>query len=103
MRPAVRGVMHEGLGAESDVRFGSEADMCSAIGHVRFAPNSDRKSGPPKIAMSALDLKADVCGATAHVGFGPIADIGSAIRFDQSKCNIVVNVHGLALPAHRFR
>jgi len=27
MRPAVRGVMHEGLGAESDVRFGSIADI----------------------------------------------------------------------------
>jgi hypothetical protein len=49
--------------------------MCSAIGHVRFAPNSDRKSGPPKIAMSALDLKADVCGATGDVGYGPKADI----------------------------
>jgi hypothetical protein len=23
------------------VRFGSKADMCSAIGHVRFTPNSD--------------------------------------------------------------
>src|SRR5262249_38786851 len=28
----------EGLG---DVRFGSKADICSAIGHVRFTPNSD--------------------------------------------------------------
>jgi hypothetical protein len=28
-----------------NVRFGSLADMCSAKGHVRFAPNSDRKSG----------------------------------------------------------
>jgi hypothetical protein len=27
-----------------DVRFGSEADICSAQGHVRFTPNSDRKS-----------------------------------------------------------
>ena len=26
------------------VRFGSLADICSAIGHVRFTPNSDRKS-----------------------------------------------------------
>ena len=24
-----------------DVRFGSKADMCTAIGHVRFTPNSD--------------------------------------------------------------
>jgi hypothetical protein len=33
-----------------DVRFGSLADICSAKGHVRFAPNSDRESGfPPKV------------------------------------------------------
>jgi hypothetical protein len=28
-----------------DVRFGSKADMCGATAHVRFTPNSDRKSG----------------------------------------------------------
>ena len=28
-----------------NVRFGSEADMCAAPTHVRFSPNSDRKSG----------------------------------------------------------
>jgi hypothetical protein len=28
-----------------DVRFGSLADICSAKGHVRFTPNSDRESG----------------------------------------------------------
>src|SRR6185312_11191318 len=28
----------------SDVRFGSEADICAATSHVRFTPNSDRKS-----------------------------------------------------------
>jgi hypothetical protein len=28
-----------------DVRFGSEADICAAQRHVRFTPNSDRKSG----------------------------------------------------------
>jgi hypothetical protein len=30
---------------EFHVRFGSKADICSATSHVRFAPNSDRKSG----------------------------------------------------------
>lgn len=35
---------------ECDVRFGSQADMCSAQGHVRFTPNSDRESGHQKIA-----------------------------------------------------
>ena len=29
----------------ADVRFGSKADMCAAIGHVSFTPNSDRESG----------------------------------------------------------
>jgi hypothetical protein len=31
------------------VRFGSKADMCSAQAHVRFTPNSDRKSGHPMV------------------------------------------------------
>jgi plastocyanin len=47
----------EGL---ADVRFGSKADICTAIGHVRFAPNSDRESGFP---------------ANGHVRFTPKADI----------------------------
>jgi hypothetical protein len=29
---------------KSNVRFGSQADICSATSDVRFAPNSDRKS-----------------------------------------------------------
>src|SRR5262249_5005474 len=36
-----------------DVRFGSEADMCSAKGNVRFGS------------------KADICGAQRHVRFTP--------------------------------
>src|SRR5262245_8118002 len=58
-----------------NVHFGSLADICSAKGHVRFAPNSDRDSGFPQTVMSALPPKADMCGAVAHVCFGPIADI----------------------------
>ena len=27
-----------------NVRFGSQADICAATSHVRFTPNSDRKS-----------------------------------------------------------
>jgi len=50
-----------------DVRFGSKADMCSAKGHVRFTPNSDRESGHAAMVMSALHLKADMCGALSHV------------------------------------
>jgi hypothetical protein len=51
-----------------DVRFGSLADICSAKGHVRFAPNSDRESGFPQMVMSAFPPKADLCGATSDVG-----------------------------------
>jgi len=58
-----------------NVRFGSRADICSAKGHVRFTPNSDRESEIPQKAMSALPPKADICGATRDVRFGPKADI----------------------------
>ena len=61
--------------APTDVRFGSLADICGAISHVRFASNSDRKSGHPHKVMSALPPKADLCGAKRHVCFGPKADI----------------------------
>ena len=57
------------------VRFGSLADICSAKGHVRFAPNSDRESGFPQTVMSALPPKADMCSANGDVRFVPIADI----------------------------
>jgi hypothetical protein len=50
-----------------DVRFGSLADICSAKGHVRFAPNSDRESEIPQTVMSALPPKADMCGAASDV------------------------------------
>ena len=42
-----------------DVRFGSKADICSATADVRFTLNSDRESGFPQKAMSALPPKAD--------------------------------------------
>jgi hypothetical protein len=58
-----------------DVRFGSKADVRTAIGHVRFTPNSDRKSRHAAMVMSALHLKADMCGAVGHVCFGPKADM----------------------------
>jgi len=57
-------------GTTSNVRFGSEADICSAKSDVRFAPNSDRKSGHQQTVMSALPLKADMCSALAHVRLG---------------------------------
>src|SRR5262245_54485852 len=54
------------------VRFGSLADICDAIGDVRFTPDRSRRA---PMVMSALHPKADMCGATAYVCFGPIADI----------------------------
>jgi hypothetical protein len=55
------------LEATADVRFGSLADICSAKGLVRFAPNSDRESGFPQTVVSALPLKADMCSAAMDV------------------------------------
>ena len=66
--------------AGPDVRFGSKADVCVAKPHVRFTPNSDRKSGHRQNAMSALPPEADVCGANRHVRFGPKADMCGADR-----------------------
>src|ERR1041385_7953775 len=60
------------------VRFGSEADICSAKRHVRFTPNSERKSGHSQEVMSALPPKADMCSARADVCYGQIADIPSS-------------------------
>jgi hypothetical protein len=57
------------------VRFGSLADICSAKRHVRFTPNSDRKSGHAAMVMSALPSKADMCSAASDVCYGPTADI----------------------------
>jgi hypothetical protein len=48
--------------------------MCGAKSDVRFTPTSDRESGFPQKAMSALPPKADMCGANRHVCFGPKAD-----------------------------
>src|SRR5262249_52915020 len=58
----------------SNVRFGSKADICAATSDVRFTPNSDHESRHQQTVMSALPPKADMCGATAHVCFGPRAD-----------------------------
>src|SRR4029453_7061360 len=62
-------------GPEANVRFGSLADICSAKGHVRFAPNSDRESGFHANGDVRFTPKADMCGAVANVRYGPKADI----------------------------
>lgn len=43
----------------------------SALGHTRFSPNSNRKSGFSQKGESALHLKADMCTALARVCYGP--------------------------------
>ena len=45
---------------KGNVRFGSEAGMCSAKAQVRFAPDNDRESEFPDKVMSALPPKADI-------------------------------------------
>jgi hypothetical protein len=62
------------------VRFGSLADICSAKGHVRFTPNSDRESGLLQKVMSALTPKADMCSAVADVCYGTKADSCTAAK-----------------------
>jgi hypothetical protein len=47
--------------SSADVRFGSQPDIRTAKGYVRFTPDSDRESGRPVKVMSALPLKADMC------------------------------------------
>jgi hypothetical protein len=54
--------------------------MCAAKRHVRFGPNSDRKSGLPQTVMSALPPKADMCSALAYVCYGPKADISLQLK-----------------------
>jgi hypothetical protein len=41
------------------VGFGPKADIRIAQAHVRFTPNSDRKSGFPRESTSALPQKTD--------------------------------------------
>ena len=60
-----------------NVRFGSEADICGATSHVRFAPNSDRESGFPQTVMSALPPKAHMPCDERDVRFVPNADLGN--------------------------
>jgi hypothetical protein len=61
--------------AEGAPSTASKADMRAAIIHVRFAPDSDRKSGHAAMVMSALPPKADMCSALTRVRFGPKADM----------------------------
>jgi DNA-binding NtrC family response regulator len=44
-----------GRAGQVNVRFGSKADICTAIGHVRFTPNSDRESGHVGNPIAAVE------------------------------------------------
>jgi hypothetical protein len=54
---AICGLVGPRANTQAYVRFGSQADICSAKSHVRFATNSDRESGLRQTAMSALPQK----------------------------------------------
>src|SRR5689334_12912555 len=46
--------LNAGLEWEFDVRFGSKADMCGAIRHVRFSFDNNRESRHTAMGISAL-------------------------------------------------
>ena len=65
---SIRTLTLEGVRQEAiNVRFGSKADIGAATSHVRFTPNSDRKSRHAQVVMSALPPKAVMCDATRDV------------------------------------
>ena len=64
--------------------------MCGAKAYVRFAPDSDRKSGLPQTVMSALPPKADMCGALADVRYGPKADIAASATHREAKLILLI-------------
>ena len=68
-------IVKANAGGETNVRFGSKADICAAKSEVCFTPGSDHESGHAPMVMSALPLEADMCSARDDVCFGPIADI----------------------------
>jgi hypothetical protein len=81
-----------------DVRFGSKADICGATAHVCFTPNSDRESGFPQQAMSALPPKADMCGSARDVRYGPIANVAVSrfLKLDQGPTTVSHDMFNLA-------
>jgi hypothetical protein len=60
---------------QSDVRFGSEADMCNAPTHVRFAPNSDRESRHAANGHVRFTLESRHVRRNQQCRYGPRADI----------------------------
>ena len=71
-----------------DVRFGSKADICTAIGHVRLTPNSDRKSGHPVVAsVRASGANESSC---AFAAFSAIAGLTQTTMHNASHAAIFI-------------
>jgi hypothetical protein len=71
----------------NDVRFGSKADMCSALGDVRFTPNSGHlrcKEGCPLCAISRQVQCTHACPLSANSG-----------QSDGSQCAVSVPRYGV--------
>ena len=71
----------KGVGTKpADVRFGSKADMCSAIGHVRFTSKSDRERDSRKGHVRFTPKSGDPCGAKC-------AGVGEVVKYEPTtKC-----------------
>jgi hypothetical protein len=93
----------EGVRETLHVRFGSKVDICDATAHVRFTPNSDRKSGLPRKVVSALPPKADMfavqlgMSALGHKRTSPYSITSSA-----RASSIGGTVRPMALPVLRL-
>jgi len=76
-----------------DVRFGSEADMCSARGHVRFTPESDQNSGHRGLPMRAELLPSKIQTSTPllkeHLHIDPTGTEGTPSCNYGRRCGIL--------------
>src|SRR5262245_26789721 len=84
-------------GANTDVRFGSKADICAATSHVRFTPNSDIECVfrhvcfTPKSGHSSVRLPRLLSATSGH----------SALAFSCSRTRIAA--HHLTGPPLELR
>jgi hypothetical protein len=94
------------LEVAADVRFGSKADICSAIRHVRFTPNSDRKCGHATIGDVCFTPKSGLmqcnsqCLLWAKSGHCTAHSITSSVR-SRKVSGIVKLIASAGLPARK--